>query len=136
MNEMYNMSIVSHYYSVIGILVVILVNIWMLNRAKNIASYQRQMRIYTPIGSITIGSIIFTGVIMMAAKHLEFTIENIIMITFAIAIILLEVKRAKGLKYLNPEITDALDNFKPYAKKLLFIEIALVMSISIWMWLL
>jgi len=136
MNEMYNMGIASHYYSVLGILLVIFINIIILNSAENILKYKKQMSIFTPIGSVAIGSILFTGVIMMAAKHLEFTIENIIMITFAIAIILLEVKRAKGLKYLNPEITDALDNFKPYAKKLLFIEIALVMSISIWMWLL
>jgi len=134
MNEMYNMSIVSHYYSVIGILVVILANIWMLNRAKNIASYQRQMRIFTPMGSIAIGSIIFTGVIMMAAKHLDFTIENILMIVFAVAIIVLEVKRAKALKYLNPKLENALENFKIQAIKLLFAEVLLTMSISVWMW--
>ncbi len=134
MNEMYNMSIVSHYYSVIGILVVILANIWMLNSAKNIANYQRQMRIFTPMGSIAIGSIIFTGVIMMAAKHLNFTIENILMIVFAVSIIILEVKRAKGLKYLNPKLENALENFKTQAIKLLFAEVILTMSISVWMW--
>jgi len=134
MNEMYNMGIVTHYYSVIGILVVILVNIWMLNSAKSISSYQRQMRIFTPVGSMFIGGIIFTGVIMMAAKHLDFTIENIFMIVFAVAIIVLEVKRAKSLKYLNPKIENALENFKTQAIKILFAEVLLTMSISIWMW--
>jgi len=134
MNEMYNMSIVAHYYSVVGILVVILVNIWMLNRATDVKAYRRQMRIFTPMGSTMIGSIIFTGVIMMAAKHLSFSVENILMILFALFIILLEVKRAKTLKYMNSKVENALENFKALAIKILAIEVLLTMSISIWMW--
>ena len=134
MNEMYNMGIETHYYSVVGILVVILINIWMLNSATDIKKYKRQMRIFTPIGSTMIGGIIFTGVIMMAAKHLDFTIENILMIVFAVAIIVLEVKRATGLKYLNPKIEGALEGFKTQAVKILFVEAVFTMSISAWMW--
>jgi len=134
MNEMYDMSIVTHYYSVIGILIVIFINILMLSRAKNIKKYQRQMSIFTPIGSIAIGGIIFTGVIMMASKHLEFSIENIIMIVFSVVIILLEVKRAKDLKYLNPNIELGLNDFKKRANLILISEIILTISISIWMW--
>ena len=133
MNEMYDMSIVTHYYGVIGILVVIFVNALMLKSANNIVSYQRQMSLFTPISSTAIGAIIFTGIVMMAAKHLEFTIENIIMIVFSIVIIYLEVKRAKGLKYLNKKEEHALDKFKKYAAYILLIELILVISISIWM---
>ena len=136
MNEMYNMSIETHYYSVIGILLVIFINIWMLNSAKDINKYKYQMRIFTPMGSTMIGAIIFTGVIMMAAKHLDFSIENILMIVFALAIILLEVKRAKSLKYLNPKTDNALEDFKILAVKILLAEIILTMAISIWMWIL
>jgi hypothetical protein len=134
MNEMYNMGIATHYYSVIGILLVILVNIWMLNNAKSLSAYKRQMRIFTPIGSVAIGGIVFTGVIMMAAKHLDFTIENILMILFAITIIVLEAKRAKTLKYLSPKVQNGLENFKTTATYILLAEVVLVMSISIWMW--
>ena len=134
MNEMYDMSIVTHYYGVVGILVVVLINIWMLNRANNIQNYKRQMRIFTPIGSTAIGVIIFTGVIMMAAKHLDFTIENIAMILFAVAIIILEVKRAKSLKYLDSRIDGALEGFKTLAAKILLFEVIITISISIWMW--
>jgi len=130
---MYSMSIVTHYYSVIGILVVILINIWMLRRAVSIKDYQRQMSLFTPIGSMAIGGIIFTGVVMMAAKHLDFSLENIIMILFSLIIIVLEVKRAKTLKYLNPKKEDALENFKKYALGLLLAEVLLTISISIWM---
>ena len=133
MNEMYNMSIVTHYYSVVGILVVILVNILMLRRAVSIRDYQRQMSLFTPIGSVAIGGIIFTGIIMMAAKHLDFSLENIIMIVVSLAIIYLEVKRVKTLKYLNSKAENALEVYKKYALSLLLGEVALTVSISIWM---
>ena len=134
MNEMYDMSIVTHNFGVMGILAVILINVIMVLRAKEIINYKRQMRIFTPIGSTAIGFIIFTGVIMMAAKHLDFTVENIVMIVFAVAIIVLEVKRAKTLKYTNPETKNALDNFKSLAIKILLAEVILTLVISTWMW--
>jgi len=136
MNEMYDMSIVMHYYGVLGILVVILVNFLMLKSASELNKYKRQMRIYTPISSIAIGFIIFTGVVMMAAKHLNFSVENIVMIAFALVIILLEVERAKTLKYLSSKEENALEGFKKTATKIFLIEIAVVLSISIWMWML
>ncbi len=134
MNEMYEMSIVTHYYSVIGILMVIFVNAFVLIKATELIKYKRQMSIFTPIGSLAIGGIIFTGVVMMAAKHLDFTLENIIMIAFAIAIIVLEVKRAKSLKYMNPKKERALEAYKPFALRILQIEFLLTITISIWMW--
>lgn len=42
MNEMYDMSIVTHNYGVIGILGTILVNIIMLMRADNIKNIREQ----------------------------------------------------------------------------------------------
>ncbi len=134
MNEMYEMSIVTHYYSVIGILVVILANFWMLYRANDLVKYQRQMSLFTPIGSTAIGGIIFTGVIMMAAKHLEFTLENIVMIVFSLMIIFVEVKRLKTLKYLRVKLENALEIYKKMAYRCLASEVVIILSISIWMW--
>ena len=134
MNEMYNMSIEMHYYSVIGILIVILLNAIMLAKAKEVSLYQRQMSLFTPIGSMALGGIIFTGIIMMAAKHLDFTLENIIMILFSFAILFLEVKRVKTLKYLDKKAENVLDIYKKMAYKLLVVEVILTLGISIWMW--
>ncbi len=134
MNEMYDMSIVTHNYGVIGILLAVFSNLFMLYSAKEIRKYKRQMRIFTPISSLGISVIIFTGVVMMAAKHLEFTIANIVMIIFAVTFILLEVKRAKTLKYLDPRVESSLESFKPFAIKILVFEIVLTLSISSWMW--
>lgn len=129
MNEMYNMSIVIHYYSVVGVLIVILMNFFMLYKAIKIPTYQRQMSLFTPIGLIPLGGVIFTGIVMMAAKHLDFTIENIVMIVFSLCLIILEAKRVKTLKYLRSD----LEEYKQYAAKLLLIEIFLTVSISAWM---
>lgn len=133
MNEMYDMSVVIHYYGVVGMLLVIFINILFLQRAQNIEKYKRQMSLFTPIASIPIGIVIFTGVIMMAAKHLDFTVENIVMIVFSILIIYLEAKRSMGLKYIDKKKEDALQEYKKYSVKLLFMEIVLTISISIWM---
>ena len=134
MNEMYDLSIVTHNYGVIGIWLVVLVNLFMLMRANEIGKYKRSMQLFTPIGSLAIASVIFTGVIMMAAKHLEFTLENIAMIFIALAFIVLEVKRAKTLKYTSTKEKDALKNFKVYALKILATEALMTLLISLWMW--
>ena len=87
-----------------------------------------------PLSSTAMGVAIFSGTIMMAAKHLDFTIENIVMIIISVVLIILEAKRAKSLKYLNSKIENALQVYKPYGMKLLYSEIGLVVFISVWMW--
>jgi len=133
MNEMYNMSIVTHYYGVVTVLAVIFLNLFMIAKANNIQKYKRFNTIFNPIGSTFIGAVLFTGVIMMAAKHLDFTIENIVMIFIAIYVIVLEVKRSKKLKYIKNDDLDGFKSYKSEIFKLLFIEIVLVVVISVWM---
>ncbi|MFT5835448.1 MAG: hypothetical protein ACI9RG_000337 [Sulfurimonas sp.] len=135
MNEMYNMSIVAHNYSVIGILGTIFINIMMLFIATDIKKYSRFMTIFMPIGMTVIGTIIFSGVVMMAAKHLEFSEENILMIIFAIVLIVLENTRSKKLQCLGKEEDESLSLYKKQVYKIFMIEIIMVLSISIWMWL-
>ena len=133
-NEMYDMNIVTHNYGVMFILGVILLNLVMLLRAKDVKKYTRFMSIFMPIGSLGIGLIVFTGVIMMAAKHLDFTIANIAMIIFAIILIVLEVKRSSKLKYLNKKEEDVFKKYKLFAIKVLALEVFVTLSISFWMW--
>lgn len=134
MNEMYDMSIVTHNFGVMGVLAVIFINLTMLLRAKEIVRYKRVMRLITPINFISIVGVVFTGVVMMAAKHLDFSVENIVMIFISIVLIVLEAKRAKRLKYSSTKTPNVLEDFKPFALKLLLSEIVLILLISIWMW--
>ncbi len=133
-NEMYDMSIVAHNYGVMAVLGVILLNLIMLLRAKDVKKYTRFMSIFMPIGSLGIGLIIFTGVIMMAAKHLDFTLANIAMIIFATILIVLEVKRSSKLKYLNKKEENAFKEYKIFSIKVLALEVFVTLSISAWMW--
>ncbi|WP_310442092.1 hypothetical protein [Sulfurimonas sp.] len=135
MNEMYDMSIVTHNWGVMSVLGVIFINIFMLFGIKNLAKYTRAHSLFTPIVGTTIGIVIFTGVVMMAAKHLDFTVQNIVMIIFAIILIYLEVKRSLGLKRLNKKEENAFKNYKSYALKIFILEILVILSISLWMWL-
>jgi hypothetical protein len=136
MNEMYNMGLYLHSISTVALLVIIFVNLFLLISFKDLKKYRRLMRIFmTPLTSTTLGFVIFPGVVMMAAKQLDFTLENIAMILLSFGFIFLEVKRLKGLKYLNANKERAFDGYKPLARTIFQIEFMLVLLISIWMWL-
>jgi len=135
MNEMYNMGLSLHSLGGMSLMGVIFLNIFFLRIAEDLQKYKRLMSIFLlPLTATVLGLEIFTGVIMMAAKHLDFTIANIVMIIISIILIVLEAKRAKSLKYMNPNKERSLEAYKAYATKLLYIEAAWVLVIFIWMW--
>ena len=135
MNEMYNMGLSLHAIGGIALIGVIFLNIFFLKIAKDLRKYKRLMSIFLlPLTATIIGLEIFTGVIMMAAKHLDFTIANIVMIAISILLIVLEVKRAKSLKYMNPNKERSLEAYKNYGIKFLYMETAWVLVIFIWMY--
>ncbi|MCD6258078.1 MAG: hypothetical protein J7J31_00585 [Helicobacteraceae bacterium] len=133
MNEMYAMGIVTHNIGVMGMLAVILINFLMLVGAQDIRRYAKRMRIFMPIGAGLIATILFTGAVMMAAKHLSFSFENIVMIVFGILLIILEAKRYKKLKYINMNEPNPLERYKAIAYKILSIEFFGSLLITVWM---
>jgi hypothetical protein len=135
MEEMYDMSIVAHNYGVVFIFGAILLNLVMIMRAKSVQKYRRFNTLFNPIGGTFLGVLIYTGVVMMAAKHLDFTLANIAMIVFAIVLIYLEVKRSSKLKYIKNEDSSGFKLYKKFVYKVLSLEIFILFAISIWMWL-
>jgi len=133
MNEMYNMSIVAHYYSVVAVFLSILLNLVMLIKADDIKKHKRFISLYNPIGGTFMGGIIFTGVVMMAAKHLDFTIENILMILIAIYMIWLDVKRNKALKIIRTDFHSSFQFYRFFAMRMLITQMLLLLAMSIWM---
>ena len=136
MNEMYNMGLSLHSIGTVAILAVIFLNLAILISSKNLVKYKKWMTVaITPLTYTILGYVVFTGVIMMAAKHLDFTLENIVMILISIIYIVLEVKRVKSLRYLDPRKERAFDGYKPLARSILQIQFGIVIVVSIWMWL-
>lgn len=137
MNEMYNMGISLHSIGAGAILAVIFVNLFILMSYNDLKKYKRLHSIALwPTTFTVLGLVIFTGIIMMAAKRLDFTFANIVMIMLSIAYVALEVKRVKSLKYLSDSKDHAFNAYKPMARTILQVEFILVVIISIWMWLL
>ncbi len=119
-----------------AILAVLFLNLFILISYQDLKKYKRLMSVFlTPLTITILGYAIFTGVVMMAAKQLDFTLENIAMILISLAYVVLEVKRLKSLKYLDPRKERAFEAYKPLARTILQIEFALVLIVSIWMWL-
>ena len=126
------MSIISHSYSVVGLLLAIFGNFLVARSMYDVVEYKKFMHFFVFVTPLFVAAVIFTGVIMMAAKHLAFTLENNIMIVFAIMMIILEAKRSKFVKYFPKQGSKILLRNKVYG--FLLLELLLVVSISIWMW--
>ncbi|UCN00001.1 hypothetical protein LCX93_10795 [Sulfurimonas sp. SWIR-19] len=135
MNEMYNMGLSLHSWSAVAILVMIFINLFFLISSQELSKYKRVNTLYlTPLTMTILGSLLFTGIVMMAAKHLHFSIENIAMILLGVVLIVLETKRLKALKYLNTKKEHAFNAYKPFARTILQAEFVLVLLMSLWMW--
>lgn len=136
MNEMYNMGLSIHSFGIVALLAVFVLNIVVLKLASSLEKYKRVMSIILfPLTATMLGFAMFTGVVMMAAKHLDFTLANIAMIIISVVLIVLEVKRSKTLKYMNPKKESALDAYKVFGSNILYLELIVTLLIGTWMWL-
>lgn len=133
MNEMYNMSLSIHGFGVLLLVGIFLASLWQLNRSNDVMAYLRKMRIQAPLILMAMFVPIFTGMVMMAAKHLEFTIANIAMIVLSTVLIGFEIKRTRPLKNASIIEEGVFEKYKKDATTILVGEIALIMLISIWM---
>jgi len=134
MEAMYTMGLEIHTFGVIMLMGVVMFNIVMLALSHHLIRYAKRMRIVMPISASLIALILLTGSIMMAAKHLDFTLANDAMIVIGIVMIVLEAKRYKTLKR-RTDITQegAFTLYKQKAFRLLGLEAFLLLAMSIWM---
>jgi hypothetical protein len=133
MEMMYNMSVQIHYGLVFVWMGVILFNAAMVQFAVAVPAYVRRARIFMPMSVMTLFALAFTGAIMMAAKHLDFTPENVAMIVLVVVLTVMESRRYKTMRRLRVKVADALEVYRPYALKLLGVEGALTLAMTGWM---
>lgn len=134
MEELYTLGLEIHIVGLIILMAVVMFNILMLALSKHILVYAKRMRVVMPISASFIFLVLFTGIIMMAAKHLQFTFSNIVMIIGALAMIVLEVKRYKTLKYKTDiHNENALEKYKHRAFRYLGIEMGILIFLTTWM---
>lgn len=134
MEAMYTMGLEIHTVGVIVLMGVVMFNIMMLALSNQVIRYAKRMRIVMPISSSLIALILLTGMIMMAAKHLHFTLANDAMIVVGIVMIILEAKRYKTLKRRTDTTQEgAFALYKRKAFRYLGIEMMLLISVTLWM---
>ena len=133
METMYNTSMQLHFGLILVWMGVIAFNTAMVQFAVQAPEYVRRARIAMPFSVMALAAIAFTGVVMMAAKHLSFTLENLAMIIVTVVLIVLESRRYKTLRRLRTKLADALALYRPYALKLLAAEIVLTLLMTVWM---
>ncbi|UFS62320.1 hypothetical protein LOH54_11790 [Sulfurimonas sp. HSL-3221] len=133
METMYSMSLQLHFGFVLVWLGIIVFNAAMLQFAVQAPDYVRRARIVMPFSVMAIAAMAFTGVVMMAAKHLSFSLENIAMIMITVVLIVLEARRYKTVRRLRTKLPEALLLYRPFALKLLGAEFVLTMLMTLWM---
>ena len=133
MNAMYNMSLSIHGWGVLLLVAIFLASLWQLNRCQDVLAYLRKMRIQGPLIFMAMFVPIFTGMVMMAAKQLSFTVPNVAMILLSVVLIVFEIRRSKSLKYVSIAAEGAFEKYKKDARTILVSEIILIILISIWM---
>ncbi len=133
MDMMYDASLQIHYGLVFIWMGIIAFNAAMVQLSVNAAVYVRRARIAMPFSVMALFAIAFTGAVMMAAKHLDFTVENVAMIAAAIVLTVLESRRYKVLRRLRTKVDDALELYRPFALKILGAELLLTLAMTLWM---
>ncbi|WP_304545700.1 hypothetical protein [Sulfurimonas microaerophilic] len=135
MEQMYAMGVNIHSIGILLLIFAIIMNIVLLYQAEDSEKYKRLRSVFLlPLNSMLVAAAIFTGTIMMAAKHLDFTLENILMIIVAITLIVKEVRRSKALKHVDDDEFIDFVVYKQFAFKIMYFEFFIVVAISIWMW--
>ncbi|MDD5717245.1 MAG: hypothetical protein PHW64_05520 [Sulfuricurvum sp.] len=134
MEAMYTTGLNIHYFGVIVLMGIVVFNITLLSLSHHIIRYAKRMRIVMPISGSLIALILFTGAVMMAAKHLHFTFANSAMIVIGVVMIILEAKRYKTLKR-QTDITKegAFVEYKKKAFRFLGIEMGMLVVMTLWM---
>jgi hypothetical protein len=134
METLYTTGLEIHFAGIVVLFAVVLFNVVMLALSHQVIRYAKRMRIVMPISASLITISIFTGSVMMAAKHLHFSFANVAMILVSILFIILEIKRYTLLKY-KTDIRDdnALTEYKQKAFPILGVEVSLLVLMSIWM---
>lgn len=132
---MYEMSLLLHEVGVLILVMIFLASMWDLKRTTDVIVYLKKMRIQGPLIFMAMFLPIFTGMVMMAAKHLEFTVANIAMIMLSLVLIFFEIKRSRPLKYASIVEEGAFEKYKKDATTILLGELALIVLISLWMYL-
>ncbi|MDQ1297711.1 MAG: hypothetical protein QG558_249 [Campylobacterota bacterium] len=134
MEALYTAGLEIHFVGVFVLLAVVIFNIIMLALSHQIVRYAKRLRIVMPISLSLITVTIFTGIVMMAAKHLNFSLANMVMIGMSILFIVLEVKRYKILKHeTDVKQENAFAQYKKKTFRFLGIEMALLVVMSAWM---
>ncbi len=133
MDMMYNTSLQLHFGLILAWMGVIVFNMAMVQFALRAPDYVRRARIFMPFSVVSIAAMAFTGTVMMAAKHLSFSLQNISMILVIVFLIVLEARRYKTLRRLRTKLENALTLYRPYALKLLAAEFMLTLLMTAWM---
>ena len=118
-------SIFTHVSAIYLLLGVMIFNYISLSNITNFMKLVKRLRIMTPVFHFFNACAAYTGAIVAAYSH-DLSPTVILMITTAILIMVLEIKRYKKMRVIRSTDTEKQEEFIIYAKKIYSIEIGAV----------
>ena len=135
MEAMYTLGLSIHSITTALFLAVLLLNFVLLYRFEDVVRYKRlNSVVMTPLTLMIYSFVVFTGVLMMAAKRLDFSVPNSVMVVLSVVVLLVEIQRIKTLRFIDPKQRDSFVNYKGVFMKMIGLEIVATLFISLWMW--
>ena len=98
MDEMYLMAMDIHFFSVLMLILFVSILTLLTKLPLDFKIFSKFFRPVLPLYFSFLAAVTLTGAIMMAAKHLSFSLINIIMIVTFFSIVHLEVMRHNHFK--------------------------------------
>lgn len=117
---MYTSAIDYHIYTIILLVICIVLFYLFTLLQRDFTRYKISIRNWMPIYVFALASATFTGIVMMAAKQLMFTLPNLLMIGSSLVLLALEILRHKRLKA-SPLADEKF--YIAYAKRIYAIEL-------------
>lgn len=123
-------AIVTHIYAIYLFLFVMIFNLISVLVKVDFIKLANQLRFMTPVFHLLNAIVVYTGAIVAAYSH-DLSPTVILMIAASILIMVLEIKRYKKMRVIKHDEIDKQFEFKLYAKKIYYIEIAVLISVYI-----
>jgi len=118
-------SVTAHIYTIYILLAIMVFNFFMVTTIKDFVKLSKILRIMTPLYHMVNAMIIYTGAIVAAFTH-DISPTVILMISTAIFVMVLEIKRYKKMRVIKSSDIKLQEQFYSYAKKIYIIEISVI----------
>ncbi|MBL6969950.1 MAG: hypothetical protein ISR68_00960 [Campylobacterales bacterium] len=125
--EVMNLSIQTHIFVIMVLIALVTLNLYRVFTQEDFFKLAAGYKIMTPFFHSINAAAAYTGIIVSAFTH-DLSITIILMIATTIFIMVSEIKRYKKMRVIKTLDYELQDEFRAFAKKIAFMQLAALMT--------